>query len=79
MTKLEEISLKEGMEKYYSTDPRDGKIIYDNMLNRLERGQEEDPDVIHDRRLFYRLGLVILLLFGVVTIVFVADLLLKKN
>jgi hypothetical protein len=77
MTKLEEISLKEGMEKYYSTDSRDGKIIYDNMLNRLERGQYEDPDVIHDRRLFYRLGLVILLLFAVVTIVFVADLLLK--
>ena len=77
MTKLEEVSLKEGMEKYYSTDPRDGKIIYDNMLNRLERGQEEDPDVIHDRRMFYRLGLVILLLFGVVTIVFVADLLFK--
>ena len=77
MTKLEEISLKEGMKKYYSTDPRDRKIIYDNMLNRLERGQEDNPDVIHDRRLFYRLGFAILLMFVIVTIVFVSSWLYK--
>ena len=77
MTKLEQISLTDSMAKYYSTDPRDGKIIYDNMLNRLERGQEENPEVIHDRRLFYRLGFAILLMFVIVTILFISSWLYK--
>jgi len=74
MTKLEQISLTDSMDKYYSTDPRDGKIIYDNMLNRFE---EENPDVIHDRNLFYKLGGVILLMFVIVTILFISSWLYK--